>query len=124
METALAQGKWDLILCDYTLPRFSAGAALRTLQESELDLPFIVISGTIGEESAVEMLKAGAHDFFVKGRLARLLPAIERELKDSETRRRQREAEAERNALVGHLEAIMPGSNGSPILPSMSGALL
>jgi signal transduction histidine kinase len=105
METALAQGKWDLILCDYTLPRFSAGAALRTLQESKLDLPFIVISGTIGEESAVEMLKAGAHDFIVKGSLARLLPAIERELKDAETRRRQREAEAERNALVGHLEA-------------------
>ena len=106
MQAALSQDSWDLVLCDYTLPRFSASDALKTLQESELDLPFIVISGTIGEESAVEMLKAGAHDFIVKGRYARLLPAIDRQLKDAETRRLQRRAEAERQALVGRLEGI------------------
>jgi signal transduction histidine kinase len=106
MQTALAQRAWDLILCDYTLPRFGASDALKTLRQSGLDLPFIIISGTIGEESAVEMLKAGAHDFIVKGRMARLLPAIERELKDAVTRRLQREAEEERRDLITRLEAI------------------
>ena len=106
MQAALSQRGWDLVLCDYTLPHFSARDALQTLQASELDLPFIVISGTIAEESAVEMLKAGAHDFIVKGRFARLLPAIERERKDAETRRLRREVEAERKALVDRLEAI------------------
>src|SRR5215211_6525256 len=106
MQAALSQRTWDLVLCDYTLPRFSAGDALKTLQESKLDLPFIVISGTIGEESAVEMLKSGAHDFIVKGRFARLLPAIERERKDAEIRHLQREVETERQALVARLEAI------------------
>ncbi|HET6823881.1 MAG TPA: ATP-binding protein [Anaerolineales bacterium] len=106
MEQALSERTWDLILCDYTLPRFSAGDALRTLRQSGLDLPFIIISGTIEEENAVDMLKAGAHDFIVKGRMARLLPAIERELKDAETRRLQREAEVQRQELMARLEAI------------------
>jgi signal transduction histidine kinase len=106
MRLALSRGGWDLVLCDFSLPRFSARNALQTLRESELDLPFIVISGTIGEERAVEMLKAGAHDFIIKGRFARLLPAIERELRDAQTRRLQRDAEAARQVLVAELEAI------------------
>lgn len=106
MQAALSSRSWDIILCDYTLPQFSAMAALKTLHESGLDLPFIVISGTIGEESAVEMLKAGAHDFIVKGRLARLIPAIERGLRDAQTRHMQLEAEAARRDLIGRLEAM------------------
>jgi signal transduction histidine kinase len=106
MQRALSLGGWDLILCDYFLPRFGAREALQTLQQSGLDLPFIVVSGTIGEESAVQTLQAGAHDFIVKGNFARLLPAIERALKDAETRDRQREAEAERQALLARLEGI------------------
>jgi signal transduction histidine kinase len=106
MEAALAQRLWDVVLCDYTLPRFSAEAALRTLQEKGLDLPFIVISGTIEEEGAVELLKAGAHDFILKSRFARLLPAIERELGEAAIRRRHREAETERKELIARLEAI------------------
>ena len=106
MQAALSQRPWDLVLCDYTLPKFGARDALKTLQESGLDLPFIIISGTIGEESAVEMLKAGAHDFIVKGRMARLLPAIQRELRDAHTRRLQRDAESERRDLIARLEAI------------------
>jgi len=106
MEAALSSRPWDIILCDYTLPQFSAMDALKTLHESGLDLPFIVISGTIEEESAVEVLKAGAHDFIVKGRLARLIPAIERELRDTQTRRMQLEAEAARRDLIGRLEAM------------------
>jgi signal transduction histidine kinase len=106
METALSQRAWDLILCDYTMPKFSAEGALKTLHQSGLDLPFIVISGIIEEESAVEMLKAGAHDFILKSKFARLLPAIKRELRDAETRRLQRTAEAERKDLITRLEAI------------------
>jgi signal transduction histidine kinase len=106
MQAALSSRPWDIILCDYTLPQFSALDALKTLHESGLDLPFIVISGTIGEESAVEMLKAGAHDFIVKGRLARLLPAIGRELREAQTRRMQLEAEAARRDLIERLEAM------------------
>jgi len=105
MQEALSRSLWDLVLCDYTLPQFSAMDALATLKASRLDLPFIVISGTIDEASSVTALKAGAHDFMVKGRLARLLPAIERELRDVETRRAHRESEADREKLITKLEA-------------------
>ena len=94
MSEALARGEWDVILADYRMPRFNAPAALRLLQASGRDVPFIIVSGTIGEETAVEALKAGAHDFMVKGSLARLAPAIERELRDARVRRERSHAEA------------------------------
>src|SRR5215217_5510317 len=83
MESALTHQTWDLIICDFSLPHFSAPHALALLKKTNIDLPFIIVSGTIGEESAVNALKAGAHDFIIKGNFARLLPAIERELKDA-----------------------------------------
>ncbi|ABA89803.1 response receiver sensor diguanylate cyclase/phosphodiesterase, PAS domain-containing [Syntrophotalea carbinolica DSM 2380] len=95
MRAALATGKWDLIISDYSMPRFSALAALEVARENGLDLPFIVLSGNIGEETAVEAMRAGAHDYVMKGNLARLLPAIERELREAEERRRRRRAELE-----------------------------
>jgi PAS domain S-box-containing protein len=107
MEAALASRTWDIILSDYSMPQFSAMDALATLNASGLDIPFIVISGTIGEETAVSALKAGAHDFLVKGKLARLTPAIERELRDAETRRSQREAESRYQLLVERLPVIV-----------------
>src|SRR5687768_6623380 len=94
MHAALTQKTWDLILSDYSLPRFSGPRALEVLKASGLDLPFIIISGTIGEETAVTALKAGANDFFIKGKFARLGPAIERELREAETRRERKQAEA------------------------------
>ena len=90
---ALKDQKWDLIISDFSLPQFSAPQALELLQASGLDLPFIIVSGTIGEEAAVSALKAGAHDFLVKGNMPRLIPAIQRELKDAETRHKRREAD-------------------------------
>ncbi len=93
MEAALAASSWDIVISDYELPRFSGPAALTVLQATGLDLPFIMLSGTIGEEIAVNALKAGAHDFLVKGRLARLIPAIERELREVEGRRERVRAE-------------------------------
>src|ERR1051325_9718482 len=93
MRAMLSEKNWDLILSDYTLPKFGAPQALETLKASGLDIPFIIISGTIGEEIAVASLKAGANDFIVKGKYARLGPAIERELREAESRRERKQAE-------------------------------
>jgi len=100
MQSALRRQAWDLIVCDFSLPRFSAPKALALLKRSGYDIPFIIVSGTIGEESAVNALKAGAHDFIIKGNFARLIPAIERELKEAEVRRERRERERELEAIA------------------------
>jgi putative nucleotidyltransferase with HDIG domain len=100
MRAALRRQAWDLIICDFSLPQFDAPKALELLKKSGYDLPFIIVSGTIGEESAVNALKAGAHDFIIKGNFARLIPAIQRELKDAEIRRERRERERELEAIV------------------------
>jgi len=100
MQSALTRQKWDLIICDFSLPTFNAPNALALLKKTNIDLPFIIVSGTIGEESAVNALKAGAHDFIIKGNFARLLPAIERELKDAAIRRERRERERELEAIA------------------------
>ena len=76
MRRALARGGWQIILSDYSLPTFSAPEALAIAQELQPELPFIIVSGTVGEDTAVSALKAGASDFLIKGRLTRLAPAI------------------------------------------------
>lgn len=93
MAEALKADQWQVVLADYNLPTFSAPAALRLLQESGIDLPFIIISGGIGEDTAVAAMKAGAHDYLMKGNLARLVPAVERELREAVTRAARRVAE-------------------------------
>ena len=93
MRAALEAQTWDLAIADYTLPQFSAPAALALLQSMGIDLPFIVVSGTIGENRAVAAMKSGAHDYLMKGNLARLLPAIERELREAKERQQRRLAE-------------------------------
>jgi two-component system, cell cycle sensor histidine kinase and response regulator CckA len=93
MEAALDRQDWDIVIADYTLPLFSAPAALKLLQQKQRDLPFIIVSGTIGEETAVTAMKAGAHDYIIKGQLTRLLPAVERELREAEERRKRQETE-------------------------------
>ena len=93
MEAALDRQLWDIAIADYTLPAFSAPEALKLLQNRGLDIPFIIVSGTIGEEIAVAAMKAGAHDYIIKGSLTRLLPAVERELREAEQRRLRRSAE-------------------------------
>ncbi|MBB5063987.1 ATP-binding protein [Granulicella mallensis] len=86
---------WDLVIADYTLPTFGARDALKLIQKSGIDLPFIIVSGTIDEVSAVNAMRAGAHDYVLKGHLERLLPAIERELADSARRQERLRTEAE-----------------------------
>jgi two-component system, cell cycle sensor histidine kinase and response regulator CckA len=92
MARALDASTWDLVISDYSMPAFDAPGALAVVRERGLDLPIVIASGTIGEEAAVAALKAGASDFIVKGRLARLVPAVERELREARVRRESKAA--------------------------------
>lgn len=124
MGKALDSGGWDIILADYSLPNFNAPAALALLQTRQIDLPFIVVSGAIGEETAVELMRAGAHDYLMKGNLARLGPAVERELREADQRKARRKAEEAlrqseeryRGVFEGVLDAILVESPTGEIL--------
>jgi hypothetical protein len=94
MQAALAGKEWDVVLSDWSMPAFSAAAALATVKAAGRDLPFIIVSGTVGEEAAVEAMRAGAHDYVLKDKLGRLAPAIERELRECRDRAARRQAEA------------------------------
>ncbi len=99
MRDALVQQTWDVIISDYAMPQFSAIGVLSVLKSLNLDLPCIIVSGTIGEETAVTIMKAGANDYIMKDNLQRLVPAIEREIREAEIRReRRRTAEALRES--------------------------
>jgi PAS domain S-box-containing protein len=93
MVSALERRDWDVVISDYTMPDFSGPAALKLLREKKLDLPFIVVSGTYGEEAAVDMMKAGANDYITKANLSRLAPAIEREREAAQSRQARAKAE-------------------------------
>ena len=112
-SAALAEGGWDLIIADYNLPQFNAVEALILLQKSGLDLPFIIVSGAIGEETAVAAMKLGAHDYILKSSLARLAPAVARELREAAMRRERRQAtedllasREQLRALAAHLQSV------------------
>lgn len=94
MRAALEVQIWDLILCDYLVPQFGGPAALALYRQRGLDMPFIVVSGGIGEDRAVEMLKAGAHDYVMKDNLKGLVPAVKRELQAAQERRIRKQTEA------------------------------
>src|ERR671914_2572866 len=97
MEAALDGHSWDLVISDHSMPAFSSAAALGLLRRKGfVDLPFIIVSGQIGEDAAVAAMKAGAHDYLMKDNLARLNTAIERELREAQSRRERRKAEEER----------------------------
>src|SRR5262249_61999952 len=90
LERELAQGGWDLVISDHNLPAFSSVEALKIVRTHASELPFIVVSGSIGEEYAVESMRAGASDFVAKTKLHRLAPAVERELREAAQRGEQR----------------------------------
>lgn len=93
MQAALAQRAWDLIVCDYSMPHFSGIEALTIAQKHDCDVPFIFVSGSIGEDTAVEAMKQGAHDYVMKNNRKRLIPAIQRELREADGRRQRKRAE-------------------------------
>jgi signal transduction histidine kinase len=100
-EQALDRGGWDIVFADYVLPGYSGLTALKAVQKRELDIPFIVVSGRIGEETAVDAMKAGADDYVMKLNLARLAPAVQRELREARLRQeRARDAQRADDALA------------------------
>jgi two-component system cell cycle sensor histidine kinase/response regulator CckA len=100
MQAALEGRSWDLVLSDWSMPKFSAMGALDILKKTGQDVPFIIVSGTVGEESAVDAMHAGAHDYVLKDKLGRLLPAVERELRECRKRAAHRESEVRSAAIV------------------------
>src|SRR5436190_7396084 len=93
LERALEQRSWELVIADYVMPRFNGLEALALVKKHYLDIPFIIVSGHITDDTAVAAMKAGAHDYVMKDNLARLGPAVERELRETELRRERRRAE-------------------------------
>jgi diguanylate cyclase (GGDEF)-like protein len=93
LSSALDDGVWDIVITDHNMPGFNSEEALAMVREKHVDLPVIIVSGSIGEDIAVAAMKGGAHDYIMKGNLARLAPAIERELRDARTRQAHRQAQ-------------------------------
>jgi PAS domain S-box-containing protein len=122
MEQALEE-KWDVIICDYALPKFSGLEALEIFKSKDIDIPFLLVSGTVGEDVAVDMMKSGAHDYIMKTNLKRIIPAIQRELKEVEIRRQRRIAidsvkqseEQYRNLITNMSEGLLQVDNNDII---------
>lgn len=111
MNEALRNRIWDLVLADWNLPRFGALFALEMLKSKGLDLPFIIVSGTIGEEAAIAAMKAGVHDYVMKSNLGRLVPAIRRELCEADDRRSRKRAETALAAGEERLKLVARATN-------------
>ncbi len=112
MRASLERQSWDAVLSDHSMPGFDAFSALRTIQELRLDLPFIIVSGHMNEQTAVAAMRAGAHDYLSKNQLERLVPAVERELREARHRAERRaalEAVRESEARFRALAANIPG---------------
>lgn len=120
MKSALEEQPWDVVVCDHSLPGFSSAEALDILRKKSADTPFIVISETNGEDAAVNMLKAGANDYVMKDKRARLVPSIEREVRDAADRRARRQAED----AAAYLAAIVESSEDAIIGTSLDGTIL
>ncbi len=120
MNAALDKEHWDIIFCDYSMPRFNAPAAFALMKEKTRDIPFIIVSGTIGEETAVEAMRTGVHDYILKDKLARFLPAVERELHEATHRAERRKMQdqlmiADRMASMGTLAAGLAHEINNPL---------
>jgi two-component system, cell cycle sensor histidine kinase and response regulator CckA len=107
LKAALADQSWDIVLCDFHMPSFSGTEALKIVRARDPDVPFIFVSGAIGEDVAVGAMKAGAQDYVMKGNLKRLAPAIERELRDSAVRRERAAAESRQRMMEARYRQIL-----------------
>ncbi|HAX78199.1 MAG TPA: diguanylate cyclase [Cyanobacteria bacterium UBA11372] len=121
MQQQLMEREWDMVISDYSLPKFSAPEALKLLQETGLDLPFIIVSGYIGEDAAVAAMKAGAHDYVMKDNLARLIPAVERELREAAVRRQNQLAEAGRRESEQRFRALIENATDIVVIVDKDG---
>jgi PAS domain S-box-containing protein len=110
LQKALAMQTWDVIISDYHLPKFDASRALQIVKQDFPDLPFIVVSGLIGETSAVELMKAGAHDYLMKGSLTRLAEAVRREIREAQIRVERQRSKQELDSAQERLQLAIEGS--------------
>ena len=120
---ALDERAWDMVISDYRMPQFSGMAALRLVRERNKELPFIIVSSNIGEDLAVEAMRAGANDYVMKGNLARLLPAVQRELKEAKSRaehRAARKAQQEQLNFLAYYDPITGLANRSLFLERLT----
>ena len=129
MRKMVTEECWDIMIADYTLPQFDGLSAFRLYQEFALDIPFIIVSGSIGEDLAVTAMKAGVHDYVMKNNLARLVPAIRRELRDAEERCARKQAEqrlreTEKLRMVGELTSSLIHDLKNPLQSILSSSEL
>jgi PAS domain S-box-containing protein len=123
LAEALATGNWDVILSDHNLPELSAPRALAILQESGKDIPFLIVSGGIEEGVAIEAMKAGAHDFLIKGALARLVPVVQRELREVGVRTARRNAELSLRESELRYRSVWENSTDAVLLMDLEGVI-
>lgn len=123
LSEALASEHWDLILSDHNLPELSAPRALKILQESGQDIPFIIVSGGIEEGVAIQAMKAGAHDFLIKGALARLVPVVQRELREAGVRLARRQAETSLRESELRYRSVWENSTDAVLLMDLTGVV-
>jgi PAS domain S-box-containing protein len=93
MRSAIREKQWDIIICDYKMPKFTAPSAIAVLKETNIDIPLLIVSGAIGEETAVKCIRLGARDYIMKNNLSRLCPTINRELEETKGRNKQKRSE-------------------------------
>jgi PAS domain S-box-containing protein/putative nucleotidyltransferase with HDIG domain len=124
MSKALDEQTWDVILCDNSMPTFDAASALELYKDKRLDLPFIIVSGTIADETAVAAMKAGAHDYIMKGNLARLSSAIDRELREAKNRQERKITEIQLRKSEEKYRTLFEDSSDAIYLNNRDGELI
>jgi PAS domain S-box-containing protein len=123
MKKALHEKQWDIILCDYSLPQFNAPSAIAALKETNVNIPIIIISGTIGEETAIECMRLGAQDYIMKSNLSRLCPAIARELKESKVRNKQKHTEEKLRREELRFQSLVENSSDIIVVINLEGII-
>jgi PAS domain S-box-containing protein len=123
LDEALSQREWDVVIAEYSMPSFGAPAALAAIRTEGLDLPFIIVSGTDDERNAVSAMEAGAHDFLTKDNLTRLVPALERELREAQERRERRRSEEALRQSEERFRTVIDASIDAMVATTLDGAI-